>query len=133
MDRLNTAVFVGIALGGLLLGGCVERRLTVNTKPQQATVILNDEEIGRSPVTVPFNWYGDYNIRIAKEGFETLKTHRRLKSPWYDKFPWDFFAQVLSPKQIRDSYEWTFELSPKQPPDRDLLVRKAQDLKQQLD
>jgi hypothetical protein len=96
-------------------------------------VVLNDEEIGQSPATVPFNWYGDYNVRISKEGYETLKTHRRLKGPWYDKFPWDFFAQIVSPKKIRDTYEWTFELAPKQPPNRDLLIQRAQDLKEKLE
>ena len=85
----------------IILSGCVERQLTINTAPQGALVALNDEEIGESPVTVPFNWYGDYNVRISKEGFETLKTHRKLKGPWYDKFPFDLFAQVLNPKDSR--------------------------------
>jgi hypothetical protein len=133
MDKWNMPIMVVVVAAAVLLGGCVERRLTINTTPQGAMVVLNDEEIGQSPATVAFNWYGDYNVRISKEGYETLKTHRRLKSPWYDKFPWDFFAQVISPKKIRDSYEWTFELSPKQLPDREQLIQKAQDLKEKLD
>lgn len=133
MDKWNMPIMVVVVAAAALLGGCVERRLTINTKPQGAMVVLNDEEIGQSPATVPFNWYGDYNVRISKEGYETLKTHRRLKSPWYDKFPWDFFAQVISPKKIRDSYEWTFELSPKQSPDREQLIQRANDLKEKLD
>ena len=134
MDKWNMPILmVVVAAVAVLLGGCVERRLTINTKPQDALVVLNDEEIGQSPVTVPFNWYGDYNVRISKEGFQTLKTHRRLKSPWYDKFPWDFFAQIVSPKKIRDSYEWTFELAPKQPPDREQLIQRAHDLKERID
>jgi len=133
MDKWNMPIMVVVVAATVLLGGCVERRLTINTTPQGAMVVLNDEEIGQSPATVAFNWYGDYNVRISKEGYETLKTHRRLKSPWYDKFPWDFFAQVISPKKIRDSYEWTFELSPKQLPDREQLIQKAQDLKEKLD
>ena len=52
----------------IVLAGCVERKLTINTKPQGALVALNDEEIGESPVTVSFNWYGDYCVRISKEG-----------------------------------------------------------------
>jgi hypothetical protein len=133
MDKWNMPIMVVVVAAAAVLSGCVERRLTINTRPQGAMVVLNDEEIGQSPATVPFNWYGDYNVRISKEGYETLKTHRRLKSPWYDKFPWDFFAQVISPKKIRDSYEWTFELSPKQPPDREQLIQKAQDLKEKLE
>jgi len=116
----------------LALGGCVERKLTINTEPQGALVFLNDEEIGESPVTVNFQWYGDYNVRIRKEGYETLKTHRDLKSPWYDEIPFDFFAQVIYPGRIVDSYEWTFELSPKRQISRDELIRKAQEAKEQL-
>jgi hypothetical protein len=116
----------------LLLGGCVERRLTINTEPTGAIVVLNDEEIGISPVTTSFEWYGDYNVRISKEGFETLKTHRKLKSPWYDYFPFDFFAQIVNPKRIVDSYQWSFTLAPQTQPNREELIQDAQKLKKQL-
>jgi hypothetical protein len=116
----------------LLLGGCVERRLTINTEPTGAIVVLNDEEIGTSPVMTSFEWYGDYNVRISKEGFQTLKTHRNLKRPWYDWFPFDFFAQIVNPKRIVDSYQWSFTLAPQTQPDRDELIRDAQKLKGQL-
>jgi hypothetical protein len=133
MEKCNVLVVSGAALIlGLLIGGCVERQLTINTQPQGALVVLNDEEIGTSPVTVSFNWYGDYNVRISKEGYETLKTHRKLKGPWYDKFPFDFFAQILNPKRIVDSYEWTFALAPKQWPTREELIKDAEELKIQL-
>ena len=115
----------------MILGGCVERQLTINTEPKGALVVLNDEEIGISPVTVSFEWYGDYNVRISKEGYETLKTHRELKGPWYDHFPFDFFA-MLNPKRTVDSYEWTFELAPQKEPAREELIEKAKELKGQL-
>lgn len=111
--------------------GCVERRLTINTEPQGALVILNDEEIGESPVTVSFQWYGDYNVRIRKEGYETLNTHRELKAPWYDAFPFDFFA-MLNPERTVDSYRWTFELAPRKEISREELLRNAEGLKKQL-
>lgn len=110
--------------------GCVERRLTINTNPQGAIVTLNDEEVGTSPATVPFNWYGDYSVRISKTGYETLNTHRKLKGPWYDTFPFDFFAQILSPGRIVDSYEWTFDLEPKEPLSRQELIYGAQQLRE---
>jgi len=116
----------------LLLAGCVERKLTIFTEPQGALVTLNDEEIGVSPTTVNFQWYGDYNVRISKEGYETLSTHRELKGPWYDEFPFDFFAQIVNPNRIADSYEWTFELAPKRQISREELIRNAQEAKEQL-
>ena len=95
------------------------------------TDLVNDEEIGESPVTVSFEWYGDYNVRITKEGYETLKTHRELKEPWYDHFPFDFFA-MLNPKRTVDSYEWTFNLAPLQQPTREEIIQNAEKLKGQL-
>ena len=129
--NLFTVIVVSLIVG-LFLSGCVERKLTINTEPQGAIVILNDEEIGESPVTVSFEWYGDYNVRISKEGFETLKTHRKLEAPWYDGFPFDFFAQILNPKRIVDSYEWTFTLAPQEYPTREELIENAEELKKQL-
>lgn len=132
MARYSLSILLAVSLSvSLLLSGCVERRLTINTEPQGALVILNDEEIGESPVTVPFNWYGDYWVRISKQGYETLDTHRELKGPWYDHFPFDFFA-MLNPKRTVDSYEWTFELSPKKEISREELIKKAEELKKEL-
>ncbi len=109
----------------LVLTGCVERKLTINTEPTGAVVWLNDEEIGISPVTVEFNWYGDYKVLISKEGYETLDTHRKLKGPVYDAVGLDFFAEILWPGRIVDEYEWSFELEPYQPPVRTELIEAA--------
>ena len=116
----------------ILLSGCIERELTINTKPQGASVILNDEQIGQSPVTVSFNWYGDYYVRINKTGYETLDTHQMLKAPWYDHFPFDLFFGVLWPQRIVDSYEWTFELTEEKPMTREELIQQAQKLQNQM-
>ncbi|MHC4912633.1 MAG: PEGA domain-containing protein [Planctomycetota bacterium] len=129
--NLSAAIIVGLVVG-LSVSGCVERWLTINTVPEGALVTLNDEEIGESPVTVSFEWYGDYNVRISKEGYETLKTHRELEGPWYDGFPFDFFTGILNPNRIIDSYEWTFELAPKEYPAREELIQNAQELKEQV-
>lgn len=121
--------FFVLCVFGVLLCGCVERRLTVNTVPPGAVVILNDEEIGVSPVTVAFNWYGDYKVRVRKEGFETLNTHRMLEAPLHDKFPFDFFYGALWPGTIEDEYEWSFELKSYEAPDRDGLIKAAMEMR----
>lgn len=114
----------------VVFGGCVERELKVNTVPTGATVVLNDEEIGQGPVITSFEWYGDYRVRVTKPGYETLVTHRKLKRPLHDRFPFDFFAQVIWPFTIRDKYEWTFELKPYEAPTREQLLQGAEWLKQ---
>ena len=132
MRRYKGSFVLTLIVSGLCLTGCVERKLTINTEPPGAIVTLNDEEIGTSPVTVGFEWYGDYDVRIAKPGYETLKTHRNLKAPLHDKFPIDFLAQCINPQRIVNSYEWTFALEEKKPVDKDELIKEAQKLKEQL-
>jgi hypothetical protein len=133
MNTRSLLFVVAAALAAVLLCGCVERKLTINTEPQGALITLNDEQIGVSPVTVSFNWYGDYWVRVSKEGFETLDTHRELKAPLHDRFPFDFFAGVLYPGQITDDYEWTFELAPRQDLTREQLLEQADALRTQID
>jgi hypothetical protein len=111
--------------------GCVERTLTINSDPADALVAVNDEQIGRSPVTVSFNWYGDYSVRISKEGYETLQTHRKLRRPWHDRFPFDLFAQIW-PRRLTDRHVWNFELAEKKTPDRQELIDKALQMKDQV-
>ena len=123
------SLIIAVLSSVVILSGCVERQLTIHTKPAGALVTLNDEEIGVSPVTVAFNWYGDYNVRLSKAGFETLRTHRKLKAPYYDAFPLDFFAETLWPGRIVDSYEWTFELAATEPVQREKLIQDARQLK----
>ncbi len=129
-SRLNRALLVCI-FGILAVSqtGCVERKLTINTEPQGALVALNDEEIGTSPVTVEFNWYGDYKVRLIKDGYEIVNTHRKLDAPAHDGFPLDFFYEVLWPGLVVDEYEWTFALPEYQAPARQDLIDSAQQLK----
>lgn len=129
LAKIRLFGMLSIVCGTLLFSGCVERRLTVVTEPEEAVVWLNDEEIGTTPVTVSFNWYGDYNVRIEKSGYAILNTHRKLERPTHDWFPMDFFAEVLWPKKIEDTYTWTFELEPYQPTPTADLIESANQLR----
>ena len=129
---IKELLIVLVIIISISLTGCVERKLTITTQPEGAFVELNDEPIGQTPVTVSLNWYGDYNIRITKDGYETLKTHKQLKAPLHDHFPFDLFAQILYPGKITDSYVWNFTLEPKNQIDRETLLQNAQSLKDKL-
>jgi hypothetical protein len=134
MSGNKSLMLLFVSLAGLLVvAGCVDRKLTINTNPSGALVCLNDEEIGVSPATVSFNWYGDYNVTIRKQGYQTLQTHRKLQSPRHDYFPFDFFAEVLYPGRIVDSYKWSFDLTPQKEIDRSELVQSAEQLKQKTE
>lgn len=138
MDYLNKEPIMSgkiisllLVLFAVLLSGCVERELTINTDPAGASVTLNDQEIGTTPVTVSFLWYGDYYVKITKDGYETLNEVKTLKAPLHDRFPFDFFAQVLNPAKITDRYQWDFALQPYQRPGREEMLESAESLRQE--
>jgi hypothetical protein len=127
--KLNTAAM--IILCGLICFccGCVERKITILTEPAGALVALNDEDIGTSPVTVSFQWYGDYSVRLTKEGFKTLNTHQNLKRPLRDKVGFDLLDDMFHTRV--DEYTWTFKLEPYQQPQKDQLIDQAVKMQQQ--
>jgi hypothetical protein len=108
MDQIGTRkwVLAGAFLMISALGlGCVERTMTINTEPQDATVMLNDQEVGKSPVKVAFTWYGDYDIVVRKPGYKTVKTHRRVHAPWYQWPVIDLFTEALIPATLHDDQD----------------------------
>ena len=56
-----------LLLGCLTGAGCVQRMIKITSDPPGALVRLNDEEVGRTPVTVPFTFYGVYDVRLHRE------------------------------------------------------------------
>lgn len=119
------AAVVGCVVLGLSAAGCVRRTITITTDPPQALVYLNDQEVGRSAVTTDFLWYGDYDIVIRTEGYQTLETHWEIKAPWYQIIPLDFFFEVLWPGRIHDIHERHFVLLPTEPVDPEALIERA--------
>jgi len=110
--------------------GCVERTARIQTQPPGALVIVNDEEVGVSPVRFSFLWYGDYDIMLRKPGYKTLKTHHRIEAPWYQWPPIDLVAETLIPTTIRDEHVLpTFELEPLGPPTVSEIVAQAVELR----
>ena len=126
--RRGRAVCV-VALVLLISAGCVRRTLTITTEPQGATVFLNDEEIGPTPVSRDFTWYGDYDVIIRKDGFKTLQTHLDLKAPWYQYPPIDFFVEVLWPEEIHDERFASYTLQPAEPIDVETVITRAKELR----
>lgn len=128
--HMSSACALGLAALALIpAAGCVRRTLTIETEPQGAIVFLNDEEIGATPVSTDFTWYGDYDVVLRKEGYQALHTHVMVKAPWYQISPIDFFADVLWPGHIHDRRFAKFTLDPWVAPDHDQVVRRAIELR----
>jgi len=125
------------------VSGCVERKITIGSSPEGALVTLNDEEIGRTPITVPFLWYGDYNVilRLEKNVGTAekpdirryyLHTHQSTDVPWFQWIPIDLFTELL-PMQFKDEKVWAFTIPEvKNPPEQE-LIQRAREAKASLD
>lgn len=108
---------------------CVQRRLTIRSNPPGALVYIDDYEIGMTPASIPFTYYGTRKIRIAKDGYETVVAYERFWPPWYEIFPLDFISENLVPFEVRDERVVDFQLAPQQivPPDQ--LLSRADELR----
>jgi len=127
--RLRFAMVATAATRVLLHVSCVRRTVTFKTVPEGATVRLNDQDIGQTPVTVDFTWYGDYDIAYEKEGYQTIRTHKKLDAPWYQIPPIDFIAETLVPVTIHDHREIEEELEPEKLPTHAELVPRAREFR----
>ncbi len=92
--------------------GCVRRRLTVRSNPPGALVYIDDQEIGRTPVSTAFTYYGTRKFRLVKDGYETIVVHQKFSAPWYQIPPLDFATENLWSQEIRDERVVEFELVP---------------------
>ena len=113
-----------LLLVALSCGGCVQRIISIDSNPPGALVTLNDLEVGRTPMTKEFLWYGDYDVVLRLHGYETLKTHAPVPAPWWQFIPLDLFTEVLP---VKDVHHFTFTLHPARPqPPQAVLIRGEQ-------
>ena len=106
----RTCILASSILAALMLSsGCVRRSLTVTSNPPGALVYLNGQEFGRTPVTRDFTWYGNYDVTLRKEGYETLKTNGKVIAPWWQWVPFDLAAEMLP---LHDKRKLSYRLKP---------------------
>ncbi len=129
--RLEAWVLTVVAIGACVVEtGCVRRRMTVRTNPPGALVFVDDQEIGLTPVSTPFTYYGTRKIQIVKDGYETFTTKQKFPTPWYQYPVLDFFAENLWPFEVRDERAAEFDLMPQQIVPNEKLMERAEALRQ---
>jgi PEGA domain len=109
MSKLGAAI-IGIAAVALL-GGCLERRVSVTSDPSGAVVYANDVELGRTPCEASFTYFGAYDVRVEKDGFEPLRQRVQARTPIYEYPPIDLVATAI-PVHIEKVVKWHFKLEP---------------------
>ncbi len=139
--KLAAALMAVCAVAGF--GGCVERKIVIGSDPPGALVMLNDVEVGRTPISVPFLWYGDYDVRLRLEknvGTPEnpiikryyLHTDKKTVTPWFEIIPIDLFAELL-PMKFTDEQVWAFPVPEVVEPTDAELLERAKELKGQLE
>lgn len=112
------------------LVGCVERELIIISEPAGAIVFVSDVEVGRTPVTVPFTWYGDYDIILRRDGHKTLKTHENISPPIYEIPPLDLLS-AMAPWTYHDRRYLNYKLEKLVIPPDEELIRRAEELRKE--
>lgn len=100
-----------LAAGGLGAGGCLKRTISVTTEPPGALVWINDVEVGRTPLETDFTFYGDYDVRIRREGYEPIITHAKARTPIQEQPGIDLLAEA-APARFSNVVRWHWDLTP---------------------
>lgn len=93
------------------LGGCLTRKLSVTSEPSGARVWANDVELGETPLEAEFTYYGAYDVRVEKEGYEPIRTLVPVRAPFYEYPGPDIIANVI-PGGVEHVVRWNFKLQP---------------------
>lgn len=120
----------------LLVVGCgqVHRQMTIQSNPSGAVAYLNGQEVGRTPCTVDFTWYGRYEVILRKDGYQTLKTTQYVASPWWQWIPVDLAADVVpGNKYDRKQYSFSMIQQPETGVAPTILMDRAASLKPLLE
>lgn len=124
------APLVAWVLGVVCTAGCVQRRITIRSNPPGALVYIGKHEIGKTPCSVGFLWYGEREIKLVKDGFETLTVNQWIGPPWYQIPPLDFVSENVYPYKLRDERAFDYQLIPQRVTAVEQLKQRAENLRQ---
>jgi hypothetical protein len=115
-----------VLLLAAVAAGCVQRRMTIRSNPPGALVYVDDYQLGTTPVSHDFVYYGTRKIRLVKDGYETLTVRQPFPIPWYEYFPLDFVSENLIPWEIRDERVVDLAMTPAAATPPELVVARAE-------
>lgn len=93
--------------------GCgTQRTIRITSDPSGALVHLNDVEVGRTPVTVPFTFYGTYDVRLEAPGYQPLWTKHKAQAPLWEYPGPDLLGEAVG---ADSRLAWHFEMTPAVP------------------
>ena len=119
----------------LLLAGCTERWIQVRSEPPGATVYLDGEKIGTTPCKGRFVWYGDRELVLERDGFQSHTEIVRVRAPWWQLPIIDLFPDFLLPWTFTDLHSFSFDLKKRtfDPSERSGMKQRARELREELE
>lgn len=100
----------------------MRRVVEITSDPDGATVWLNDREIGTTPVEVEIVYYGEYDVQVAKAGYEPISTFGSATAPTWDLPGFDLLAELV-PVSFESRNTWHFTMTPDAEAATDLFER----------
>ncbi len=125
------SIYICFCIAVVLAPGCVERKLSIKSKPSGADLYVNGRHEGKTPQTLSFTHYGTRKIRLEKAGHGILETAWAIHTPAYLYFPLNAFFEFLFPLTILDKRERTFTIPSAEKSSREKVLRKARKLRKE--
>lgn len=121
---------------GLLLcagSGCVSRRLVIRSDPPGALVELDGRQVGQTPFSTDFTYYGTREVKLSMPGYETLTVQQPIRTPWYQVFPLEFVSDNLLPFRVTDRRDFMYRLQRRNEAldEQDQLLQRARGFRSQ--
>jgi len=127
--HLRLVVCAIVAIMVVASGGCLRRRLFVRSNPAGALAYVDDQQLGLTPTSTEFTYYGTRKIRVEKDGFETATVSRTFYPPWYEFPGLDFIVENIWPWEVHDDREVDLHLAPLKMVPRNELTGRAEILR----
>lgn len=102
---------ISLVVSLALTSGCVKRNLHIGSSPPGATVFMNGDKLGTTPLDFDFMHYAVHEVELRKEGYETLISLENLKPPLHLWPPFEFFCEII-PRDFWDRKELYYTLTP---------------------
>jgi hypothetical protein len=129
-SRTMPLLLFGLVLTAL--SGCVERRMTIRTHVDNqggALVYIDNEEVGPSPVSTGFTYYADREIKLVKDGYESVTLIQPIRAPWWDSLFLEFFTENLWPLTLRDERQFQYNMPPAVSVSTGEVIQRGQQLR----
>ena len=103
--------------------------MTVRTFPPGAQVFVDDQEVGITPCSTAFVYYGTRKLTLIKDGYKTETLYQAFNPPWYEYPPLDFIAENLLVTELRDERVVDVQLAQQEVVAPAALLQRAEGLR----